>query len=206
MYVVQHTLSTYTKVWTGLKHCRIEVVHQKSLLRLFSVIVSMYTSVFLLCRGYREKGLYKALQKNKEMICKTLNPAPLTECEASFSQLVAMVTASMEREEKHEDTRSSDEETLESEEVVDREGDVASLSCDVLGNSSKSQRPTERTGHVTSWSNEVVALGEVGVYDPEFLHLALEAAIQVLEYLEAMQERLLIARLTVEVSELLSGR
>ncbi len=135
--------------------------------------------------------MYKALQKNKELICKALNPAPLAECEASFNRLVAVVTASMEREE----AGSSDEETLVSEEVPEADMDTDSPQA----SSPRMAEETKPGGHVTSSSNEVLALGEVGVYDPEFLHLAFDAAMQVLLDLEAMQDRLVTARLSVEV-------
>ncbi len=155
-------------------------------------------------RGYREKGLYKALQKNKELIAQTLNPAPLTECEASFSRLVAMVTASMEAEgtrEGGDEERSSDEETLESDETLVAEVEEMETESGQPGSSQtlRSTNETRQSGHVTSSAAEVVALGEVGVYDPMFPQLVFEAAMQVLEYLEGMQDRLATARLHVEV-------
>ena len=43
-------------------------------------------------RGYREKGLYKSLQKNKELILKLLDPNTLEEISASFDRLLSSLS------------------------------------------------------------------------------------------------------------------
>lgn len=42
----------------------------------------------LCIRGFREKGLYKALQKNKDFITSSIDPTNLNECEGSFKELL----------------------------------------------------------------------------------------------------------------------
>ena len=145
------------------------------------------------------------------MICKALNPAPLTECEASYSKMVAFMTEKGAEARRKEGGQSSDEESEETLESMEIDSNQASSSGDASTNQSTrnsnhatpDQTPTTKKKDgvcVTGPPSEVIALGETGEYDPTFPRLAVEAAMKVLEYLEGMGERLLTACLHIEVS------
>lgn len=226
----------------------------------------------LCIRGFREKSLYKALQKNKEAIANSIDPVNLNECERSFKELLdahrnnkllPSVTSSNSSSSSSSDSDSDDDssgegvksDSSEDEEVnvesSDKEGgagggkdesdagevmDTAATNepkvpgtssegktsqeggggggggekSDELGVPSSHQRTgveegegeREESGAVTKHqcSSEVPSSG---VYDPTYPSMTLYVAVKVMDYLEAMQQRLITASLAVEVSSII---
>lgn len=222
----------------------------------------------LCIRGFREKSLYKALQKNKETIANSINPINLNECERSFKELLdahrnnkllPSVTSSNSSSSSSSDSDSDDDssgegvksDSSEDEEVnvesSDKEGGggvkdesdagemmdtAATNEQKIPGSSSERKTPQEgereksdelgvpsnhqRTGveegegegeggesgavAKRQCSNEVPSSG---VYDPTYPSMTLYVAVKVMDYLEAMQQRLITASLAVEVSSII---
>ena len=223
----------------------------------------------LCVRGFREKSLYKALQKNKEIIAGSVNPDSLKDCEKMFKELLVAhqnnkllpsVTSSNSSSSSSSSSDSDDDssgEGVKSEDSEEEEAEESSNKMDTLterdervksknatdtdeamDTSSGDKKPKEdvatsssstsssstsseddKSSAVAS-SNErtkdqanngpgdsTVAVGtprgcEVptsGVYDPTYPSMTLHVAVKVMEYLEAMQQRLITASLAVEV-------
>ena len=206
----------------------------------------------LCLRGFREKGLYKALQKNKEIIAGAVSPANLSQCEQLFKELLdahendkllPSVTSSNSSSSSSSDSDSSDEssgdgvKSDESEEeevkmetadgvegVKDKsEGDRDESMDTALDQRSKedtmaqSPPPSEEEGKssvvapsadqraeptnqdTAAASQKSSIVPSSGVYDPTYPSMTLHFAVKVMEYIEAMQLRLITASLAVEV-------
>ena len=227
----------------------------------------------LCIRGFREKSLYKALQKNKETIANSIDPVNLNECERSFKELLdahrnnkllPSVTSSNSSSSSSSDSDSDDDssgegaksDSSEDEEVnvesSDKEGrggegvkdesdagevmDTAATNeqkvpgtssegktsqeeggggeekSDKLGVPSSHQRTEVEEGEGEGERRESGAItkrqcsSEVpssGVYDPTYPSMTLYVAVKVMDYLEAVQQRLITASLAVEVSSII---
>ena len=83
-----------------------------------------------------------------------------------------------------------------SEEKVSKEGEKSSEL--VPSNHQRTEAEGESGAVVKRQCSEVPASG---VYDPTYPSMTLYVAVKVMEYLEAMQQRLITASLAVEVSE-----
>ena len=204
----------------------------------------------LCIRGFREKGLYKALQKNKEFIASSVNPANLNECERLFKELLVAhqnnkvlpsITSSNSSSSSSSDSDSDDDssgEGVKSEESGEdevkmetsdkdeggRDETSASESMDIADNqkpnetelpSSSEEKPfnevpsgntdnsnlqrEETTDSGTETKPRASEIPPSGVYDPTYPSMTLHVAVKVMEYLEAMQQRLFTANLNVEV-------
>jgi hypothetical protein len=220
----------------------------------------------LCIRGFREKSLYKALQKNKETIATSIDPVNLNECERSFKELLdahrnnkllPSVTSSNSSSSSSSDSDSDDDssgegvksDSSEDEEVnvesSDKEGgggvkdendtgelmDTATTNeqkdpgtssegkmsqqqeggegrekCDELGVPSNHQRTGVEEvegggeGGAVMVKHQCSEVPSSGVYDPTYPSMTMYVAVKVMDYLEAMQQRLITASLAVEVS------
>ena len=213
----------------------------------------------LCIRGFREKSLYKALQKNKETIANSISPVNMNECEKRFKELLdahrnnkllPSVTSSNSSSSSSSDSDSDDdssgegvksdssedeevnvessdkEERVKDETDADEVMDTAASDQKIAGMSSEGKTSQEEgkegeksgksmpsndqrseTEHGGGESGGGVVkrqCSEVppsGVYDPTYPSMTLYMAMKVMEYLEAMQQRLVTASLAVEVSE-----
>lgn len=217
----------------------------------------------LCIRGFREKGLYKALQKNKDLITGSINPTNLNDCERLFKELLfahknnkllPSVTSSSSSSSSSSNSSSDDEssgEGVKSEESEEAEeetnGDKIDISdrgegvkseikattgelMDTMpadgdkklneavtkpSNSSSDeekpstsapsnqQRTTDTSGGSDSTTGvtakQVCEVPASGIYDPTYPSMTLHVAFKVMEYLEALQQRLITASLAVEV-------
>lgn len=130
-------------------------------------------------RGYREKGLYKALQKNKEMVAKLLDPATLEDCDRTFTQLEHQVKAGeeererMAEEEEKEEERGKrmedEEEEEEDESTEDGESDSETESADssseadeMDASSGPDAEPPLNSGHTTLSTNDMPSSDDHG--------------------------------------------
>lgn len=204
----------------------------------------------LCIRGFREKGLYKALQKNKETIASSLDPANLNECASRFKELLdahrnnkllPSVTSSSSSSSSSSDSDSDNDSSGEGVKSDDSENEEVNMESSDKGERVKDEtdtgeamdipnsepKPTETSSEVkpseegercpgsalpnrqrTEVEGEGNALmkrqcSEVpaaGVYDPTYPSMTLYVAVKVMEYLEAMQQRLITANLAAEVS------
>ena len=199
-------------------------------------------------RGYREKGLYKSLQKHKDVISKAMYPKFLQECERWFKSLLESMQNSRvpssgdfhvkknsvlsEKDSKMEvsseeggsdervkmDVSSEDGVTMEEsskqeqtqhkqtsgEEANRSENDRESPSLHKTSEAYHSEPLHDTNKKSTSQcTNSSSPIPESGVYDPMFLEYSAQAEIQVLEYLESIQDRLITAALNREVKCLL---
>lgn len=232
----------------------------------------------LCIRGFREKGLYKALQKNKEIIAGSVNPASLKECEDSFKELLVAhqnnkllpsITSSnsssssssssdsdddssgegVKSEESDEEDNNNDDKMDASERddgVKIKNNSDASTGehVDATSADNNDQNTKEKVTTSSSSSSSSAALSEQdnpsavgrtnhqqrtpakqssdqvtvapptsatpttqipasGIYDPTYPNMTLHVAVKVMEYIEAMQQRLITASLSVEVSVVL---
>lgn len=202
----------------------------------------------LCIRGFREKGLYKALQKNKDLITSSINPTNLNDCESSFKELLVAhknnkllpsITSSSSSSSSSSNSSSDDEssgegvkseESEEAEEETngdkvvgsDRGEGVKSESKATTGElmdttpadveekssaavPSNQQRTTDASSDGGNKSTLAVAAKQQceipasGIYDPTYPGMTLHVAFKVMEYLEALQQRLITASLAVEV-------
>ncbi len=219
----------------------------------------------LCIRGFREKSLYKALQKNKETISTSIDPVNLNECERSFKELLdahrnnkllPSVTSSNSSSSSSSDSDSDNDSSGEgvksdssedegvNVESSDKEGgggvkdesdtgelmDTATTNEQrVPGTSSEGKMSQQEGGegsekrdelgvpsnHQRTVVEEVEGGGEggavmvkrqcsevpsSGVYDPTYPSMTMYVAVKVMDYLEAMQQRLITASLAIEVS------
>ena len=150
--------------------------------------------------------MFKALQKNKEHISNLLEPSELIRCQTSFAELPKRGGTVGGVRSEPANCKSSEPSDLKvglvqgvsgSEEAMEVEGKplVAQPDKDVAtSHSSGDHHMTEAAGQPEEGS----------VHDMMFPELAYEAALQVLEYLEGMQERLFEAELQSAGSSLRS--
>ena len=122
----------------------------------FSLLLSLPPSLH---RGYREKGLYKALQKNKEMVGKLLDPATLENCDRTFGQLERQVKSD---EEERERMKKEEEEDEEDESTEDGESDSETESADSSSeademdvSSGPDAEAPSNSGHMTASTNDM---------------------------------------------------
>lgn len=173
-------------------------------------------------RGYREKGLYKSLQKNKELILKLLEPNRLDEIGVSFDRLLSSLSTEATEEEGVEDVPikeklSTDERaSQDSEEPVSVTGGENSsgetvhnenvgdetVDHETSGGEASMQLEPEMTNHSNAGPSHLTNKVPVsGVYDPPFPGAMVQAVLDVMEYIDGMQSRLFAARLHTEVCE-----
>jgi len=172
-------------------------------------------------RGYREKGLYKSLQKNKELILKLLQPNKLDEIGVSFDRLLSSLSTEATEEEGVADvpikeklstderaSRDSEEpvsvtggenssgKTVDNENVGDETVDHETVDHETSGGEASMQLEPEITNHSNAGPSHLTNKIPVsGVYDPPFPGAVVQAVLDVMEYIDGMQSRLFAARL-----------
>ncbi len=139
----------------------------------------------LCTRGVREKFLSKHLQKNKDIINSFLNPDLLSSFEATIQE---QFKSTKEPVAEPPSTSEEDNHQEASVEETNMETDDKTDSNEVISEVKECKSIVENGESLSQ-----------DVNDPTFPAYSLEALLNVLEYLEGMQSRLIIAQLHNEV-------
>ena len=164
-----------------------------------------------ICRGYREKGLYKNFNKHRELMCSGMEPGILQEFKSSFQAIID----SLVKEEKGESSGGKMEGDGEGKERNSKT-DSESQSSEDSSEDSSDDSLLPSTNHNTISDSHVIKpvvkatttdavrlanqITELDVYDPPYNEHAMDAILNLFCDIVRMKDRLHIAQLFREVS------
>ena len=165
----------------------------------------------------RSVGLYKLLQKNKDLVAKAMDPAKLSGCRERFSEVLETLKTSTtlqccEQGVNEKQQRVNKENSVDVENVDSSVSDNDTMDTELTNQKADTDHVTStsdnETDHVTNTSNGMPShvteltneIPDEGVYDPSFPGVVFDASVRLLASVEDMHNRLSTASLHTAVS------